>query len=229
MNGTECRDASPDSAESLQAMAEKHLPLVAYLVRRFPAGLYEPEELYQQGCIGLMKALLRFRPDAGVAFTTYAVPVILGEMRLLSRHQSPVHIPRPEREMRYRVRKACDSLSSRLGREPTADELSALLRIPSAELALLTEDIVVASSDALSDDGTPLSESLSDQDDWLSRVELHDMLSRLPETDRQLLTYRHLEGLSQTETAKRMGLTQVQISRREIVLRRQLRQMWYDA
>lgn len=210
-----------------QALAEDHLPLVAALVRRFPPGLHEPEELYQQGCIGLMKALARYRPECGAAFSTYAVPLILGEMRMLSRQYAPIHIPRPEREQRRRIRRMTVQLTSALCREPTITELANALRMEPTELLLLLDEVTVASTEASSDDGSPLSDVIADNDDWLSRVELRDLISRLPDIDRRLLTLRHIDGLSQAATAQRLGMTQVQVSRRETVLHRQLRQAWY--
>lgn len=211
----------------VRALAEDHLPLVAALVRRFPPGLHEPEELYQQGCIGLMKALARYRPECGTAFSTYAVPVILGEMRLLSRQYAPIHIPRPEREQRQRIRRMTSQLTATLSREPTINELAAALRMDPADLLFLLDDVTVSSTEASSDDGSPLIEALADEDDWLSRMELRDLIAQLPERDRQLLTLRHIEGLSQAATAHRLGMTQVQVSRREAVLRRQLHDAWY--
>ncbi len=212
---------------AMQAFAENHLPLVAAMVKRFPPGLYEPEELYQQGCIGLMKALARFQPEAGTAFSTYAVPMILGEMRMLSRQYAPIHIPRPERELRQRIRRASDTLARNLGREPTVTELAAALRTDPADLMLLTDNVSVASTDAESSAGTPLSDIVPDNDDWLSRLELRDLLNRLPEKDRRMMCMRYLEGLSQAETAQHLGMTQLQVSRREAVLRRQLRNAWF--
>lgn len=214
------------SRAALQVCAVQHLPLVAAMVRRFPSGLYEPEELYQQGCIGLMKALHRYRTESGIAFSTYAVPMILGEMRMLSRQYAPIHIPRPEREKRQRIRRMSSALSTALGREPTVQELASALRMDTGDLLLLLEDITVASTDNDLDDA-PLSSTISDKDDWLARVELRDLLSRLKNTDRQLMTLRYIEGLTQAKTAERLGMTQVQVSRREAVLRRQLRNEWY--
>ena len=212
---------------AMQAFAEDHLPLVAALVRRFPPGQYETEELYQQGCIGLMKALARYQPDLGVAFSTYAVPVILGEMRMLSRQNAPIHIPRPERELRSRIRRMTESLSAALGREPTVDDLATALRMDAADLMLLMEEVSVASTDAVPEDGSPLADTLPAEDDWLARMELCDLIGRLPERDRQLMLLRCRDGFSQTETARQLGMTQIQVSRREAVLRRQLRAEWY--
>lgn len=212
---------------AMQALAENHLPLVAAMVRRFPPGLYEPEELYQQGCVGLMKALARYQPESGVAFSTYAVPVILGEMRMLSRQTAPIHIPRPEREIRQRIRRMSGTLSSVLGREPTVQEFAASLRMNAADLMLLSEEVTVCSSDAVTDEGTPICEGMPDDDDWLTRVELRDMLSRLPDKDRELMHLRFLEGCTQADTARKLGMTQMQVSRRESVLKRRLRKAWY--
>ena len=207
--------------------AEDHLPLVAAMVRRFPNGQHEPEELYQQGCVGLMKAISRYDPDYGTAFSTFAVPLILGEMRMLSRQDCLVHIPRPERELRQRIRRAQDALTRAMSREPTIQEMAEYLRMDAAELVLLMEEVTVTSSDAETADGSPLVDLLADPDDWLTRVELRDILGHLPERDRRLLQLRYGEGRSQTETAACLGMTQVQVSRRERVLRRQLRDAWY--
>ena len=212
---------------AIQALAEAHLPLVAALVRRFPPGLHEREELYQQGCIGLMKALLRFDPAKGTAFATYAVPVILGEMRQLSRLNAPIHIPRPEQELRRRIRRCNDTLSLSLGREATVNELASAMRMDASELMLLMEDVPVTSSDAPVSDGSPLSDSIADPDDWVSSAVLLGVIDGLADQDRTLLRLRCMEGLTQAETARRLGLTQVQVSRREMLLRRQLRAIWY--
>lgn len=218
---------SPAEQHDARALAEDHLPLVAALVRRFPPGLYEPEELYQQGCIGLMKALARYRPECGTNFSTYAVPLILGEMRMLSRQYAPIHIPRPEREQRQRIRRTTAQLTTTLSREPTITELATAMRMEQTDLLLLLDDVTVSSTEAASEDGSPLINAIADDDDWLSRVELRDLIARLAETDRQLLKLRHIEGLSQADTAHRLGMTQVQVSRREAVLRRQLHNAWY--
>lgn len=216
------------SRAAMQLCAVQHLPLVAAMVRRFPPGLYEPEELYQQGCIGLMKALSRYQPETGVAFSTYAVPLILGEMRMLSRQYAPIHIPRPEREKRQRIRRTSAALSSALGRDPTVQELASALRMDTGDLILLLDDVTVTSTDNDAE-APPLSATIADDDDWLARMELRDLLSRLNETDRQLMTLRYIEGFTQAKTAAHLGMTQVQVSRREALLRRHLRKEWYGS
>lgn len=212
----------------MQLFAEDHLPLVAAVLRRFPHRYCEREELYQQGCVGLMKALARYEPERGAAFSTYAAAMILGEMRMLSRQNAPIHIPRQEREQRIRIRKAMHTLSAQLGREPTVHELASMLRMDAAELMLQMEEITVSSTDEPLSDGRNLLEHLPDADDWMRRIEIRDMIERLPEVDRRLLTLRYMHGFTQAETARQLGMTQVQVSRREIVLRKELRDAWRE-
>lgn len=205
-------------SEAVQALAEKHLPLVGMLVKRFP-GEGNREELYQQGVVGLMKALRRFNPDRGTSFSTYAAAMILGEMRMLRRQEAILHIPRPEEELRRRIHQAESRLTSLFHREPTMTELAAELRMDPAELALHMDQISVSSTDAQSHEGTPLSEWLADPEDWQKRIELRDILARLPEQDRRLLLLRHRSGLTQAQAGQRLGMTQMQVSRREKIIR----------
>lgn len=204
---------------AMQALAEKHLPLVGLMVRRFPTSGASREELYQQGVIGLMKALHQFDPTRGTAFSTYAAALILGEMRMLQRQNAALHIPRPEIELRRRIRQAETALSCQLNRPPTVPELAEALRMDAAELMLHMDDLSVASTDAASPGGKPLSELLADPEDWQTRVELRDILSRLPEKDQQLVLLRYRIGLTQAVAGQRLGMTQMQVSRREKIIR----------
>ena len=206
-----------DTQAALQRQAEQHLPLVRALARRFPAALPR-EDLFQQGVLGLMKALQRFDSTRGTAFSTYAVPFILGEMRLLLRQQSPLHIPRPERELRLRIRQAEEHLTAQLDRAPTIDELAAALDMDVTDLLLHMEEISVASTD--DEEQAPI---LPDPEDWQRRLELRDILARLPKKDQQLILLRHRAGLTQTEAGQRLGMTQMQVSRRERIIRELLR------
>ena len=214
--------------QAMQELAEDHLPLVAAMVRRFPWHVREREELYQQGCVGLMKALARYDPSMGAGFSTYAAAMILGEMRMLCRMDAPVHVPRRDRELRSRVRRAERTLAGRLGREPTMQELAQLLRMEPAELALSMEQIQVTSMDAPLPDGRSLQELLPDRDDWMNRLLLRDAVSRLSREDQRLLLLRLRLGKTQAETARAMGISQVQVSRREAAIKQRLRQAWTE-
>ena len=212
--------------QAMQELAEDHLPLVAAMVRRFPWHAREREELYQQGCVGLMKDLARYDPSMGTSFSTYAAAMILGEMRMLCRLDAPVHVPRRDRELRSRIRRAERTLASRLGREPTMQELAALLRMEPAELALSMEEIQVTSMDAPLPDGRSLQELLPDRDDWMNRLLLRDAVSHLSREDQRLLLLRLRLGKTQAETARAMGISQVQVSRREAAVKQRLRRAW---
>ena len=214
--------------QAMQELAEDHLPLVAAMVRRFPWHAREREELYQQGCVGLMKALARYDPSMGAGFSTYAAAMILGEMRMLCRMDAPVHVPRRDRELRSRVRRAERTLAGRLGREPTMQELAQLLRMEPAELALSMEQIQVTSMDAPLPDGRSLQELLPDRDDWMNRLLLRDAVSRLSREDQRLLLLRLRLVKTQAETARAMGISQVQVSRREAAIKQRLRQAWTE-
>ena len=214
--------------QAMQELAEDHLPLVAAMVRRFPWHAREREELYQQGCVGLMKALARYDPSMGAGFSTYAAAMILGEMRMLCRMDAPVHVPRRDRELRSRVRRAERTLAGRLGREPTMQELAQLLRMEPAELALSMEQIQVTSMDAPLPDGRSLQELLPDRDDWMNRLLLRDAVSHLSREDQRLLLLRLRLGKTQAETARVMGISQVQVSRREAAVKQRLRRAWTE-
>lgn len=210
---------------ALQELAEDHLPLVAAMVQRFPWHYKEKEELYQQGCLGLMKALARFDPTYGVRFSTYAAAMILGEMRMLCRLDAPIHIPRSDRELRSRIRKAESQLTTHLGRNPTVQELASLLRMDPSELILAMEQIQVTSTAS----SRTLLDLLPDQDDWMNRLLMRDMIERLSAFDQRLLLLRFRFGKTQAETARTLGISQVQVSRKEMALKQQLRQAWMEA
>ncbi len=217
------RRARAEGTEALQELAEKHLPLVGMKVRRLPGSEACREELYQQGAVGLMKALRRFDPARGVAFSTYAAAMILGEMRMLHRLDAPIHVPRGEAELRRRIRQAEEALAQRLHREPTVTELADTLHMDAAELVLHMEEISVSSTDAANEEGGALCALLADPEDWQKRIELRDILSRLPEKDRQLVLLRHRVGLTQAQAGHRLGMTQMQVSRREGINRTRLK------
>ena len=223
----ELNRARMNGREAVAALAEEHLPLVAAMVSRFPWYGREREELYQQGCVGLMKAMARYDPSYGTAFSTYAAAMILGEMRMLCRNDAPVHIPRRDRELRSRVRRTERMLTQHLSRDPTVQELASALRMDAAELMLAMEDITVSSMDAVpAGGGHTLAELLPEPDDWLDRLLLRDIVSRLPREDQRLLLMRYRLGKTQAETARAMGMTQVQVSRRESAVKAALRQAW---
>ncbi|MGN0777560.1 MAG: sigma-70 family RNA polymerase sigma factor [Aristaeellaceae bacterium] len=227
-----CRNYAPElvqthlhGREAAVLLTEEHLPLVAAVVHRFPWHGWEREELYQQGCVGLMKAMARFDPAYGIAFSTYAAAIILNEMHLLCRNDAPLDIPRRNRDMRSRVRRAECLLTKRLGREPTVQELAAALRMNTGELMLAMEHWSVPSWDAVPGHrGHALAELMLRQDDRMNRLLRHRMADMTREEQRLLLMRCYLRR-TQAETARAMGLSQVQVSRREAALKATLQEI----
>lgn len=201
-----------------------NLKLVFNLVKRFQNRGYELEDLFQIGCIGLMKAIDKFDLNYDVKFSTYAVPMIVGEIRRFLRDDNPVKVSRSIKETAYKVQQVRDMLVARLGREPTVGEVA-------AELGLSREEVVNALEAAKTpasiyeslhqDEGDPiyLLDQLKSTEDgespWLERLSVKELLNRLPERDRQIITWRFFEDKTQSDIAGRLGLSQVQISRLE--------------
>ncbi|MCL6638745.1 MAG: RNA polymerase sporulation sigma factor SigF [Firmicutes bacterium] len=201
-----------------------NLKLVFNLVKRFQNRGYELEDLFQIGCIGLMKAIDKFDLSYNVKFSTYAVPMIVGEIRRFLRDDNPVKVSRSLKETAYKVQQMRDFLVGRLGREPSVGEVA-------AELGLSREEVVSALEAAQApasiyetlhqDDGDPiflldqLSLEEAGEEPWLEQIAVKELLNKLPERDRLIVSWRFFEDLTQSDIAARLGLSQVQVSRLE--------------
>ncbi len=198
--------------------AEEHLGLARLCANRFRDRGIEYEELYSAACLGLVKAADAFLPDRGVCFSTYAVPVIMGEVRRLFRDGGSVHVGRRLRQLASEAVKAADALRQQTGREPSVRQIAAALGISEAETAeALCAAQPAVSLTACTEDG----ELQTDIPVPSGEAELHEhlalerALSLLMPQDRALISLRYLRGLTQTQTAQRLQMTQVQVSRRE--------------
>ena len=214
---------------ALAEMVRRNLPLVQACLRRFQGRGRDMEELYQQGCLGLVKALKRFDPAFEVRFSTYAVPVILGEIRRYLRDDQPFHLVRQDKERLARIPKASALLTQALGREPTVNELAANLRIHGDELVFLLESRTgIVSIEQREPGQRSFEERLSDPaaSAWLDGLMLQDLIQRLPDQARQLIYLRFKAGRTQAQTAKALGISQVQVSRLEKRIRSALKEEW---
>lgn len=219
-------------ADTQTALIEANLPLVASLCRRMCYHQADREDLYQQGCIGLIQAAERYDPKRGTAFSTFAVPYIMGEMRACCHAADVLRIPRSERTFQVRLRQVQEDLTRRLARTPNLTELAAEMHLDPPELAQHMETAeTVSLSEALADDNIALclQDTLTDDDPWLERLMLFDLLERLPSDEYTLYLLRFQQHLTQQQTAHRMSLSQSQISRMEAALRRKLSAAWKDA
>ncbi|MQL52970.1 RNA polymerase sporulation sigma factor SigF [Desulfofundulus thermobenzoicus] len=231
------RRAKSGDRDARERLINCNLKLVFNLVRRFQNRGYELEDLFQIGCIGLMKAIDKFDLHYDVRFSTYAVPMIVGEIRRFLRDDNPVKVSRSVKETAYRIHQARQKLTGRIGREPTVGEVA-------AELGISREDVVTAMEAAQAptsiyetlhqDDGDPiyLLDQLRNRGDgedgeppWLDQIALKELLMSLPERDRKILIWRFFEDRTQADVARRLGLSQVQVSRLERQAIKKLKQM----
>ncbi|HBQ29012.1 MAG TPA: RNA polymerase sporulation sigma factor SigF [Desulfotomaculum sp.] len=201
-----------------------NLKLVFNLVKRFQNRGYDLEDLFQIGCIGLIKAIDKFDFNYGVKFSTYAVPMIIGEIRRFLRDDQLIKVSRSVKETAYKIQKAREFLTNQLGREPSVSEIAEKLGLSREEIVTAIEAAQYPTSiyETLhQDEGDPI--YLLDQLDdlrvtelsWIDHIEFKDLLFKLPERDRQILSWRFFEDKTQKDIADRLGLSQVQISRRE--------------
>lgn len=207
-------------------MAEQNLGLVHSCAHRFRGRGIEYDDLFQAGCVGLLKAIAAFDTGRGVMFSTYAVPVILGEIRRLFRDGGTVKVSRGIKELGLKALRCREQLSSAMGQEPTISQIAQTMGRDPAEIA---EAIVATTPPAsLTQDedsgGGQLdlpSESIEERlSDLLS---LKQLIAELEERDRQLIFCRYYREMTQTQVAAQLGMTQVQVSRREKKILEQLR------
>lgn len=214
-----------------------NLKLVFNLVKRFQNRGYELEDLFQIGCIGLMKSIDKFDLSYDVKFSTYAVPMIVGEIRRFLRDDSPVKVSRSVKETAYKIQQVRELLTARLGREPSVGEVA-------TELGLSREEVVNALEAAQTptsiyetlhqDDGDPiyLLDQLKGEEDgdtpWLERISVKELLNNLPERDRLIIAWRFFDDKTQSDIAERLGLSQVQVSRLERQALKKLKELMED-
>lgn len=203
---------------------EGNLPLVHKLANRFRGRGVEYEELYAAGCVGLVKAVDRFEPERGLCFSTYAVPVILGEIRRLFRDGGSVKISRSLKELSVKAARLRDQLSA--NGEPRISDIAQALGVTPEEAAeALCAGIPPVSLDHGGEDGEPLPvPSASGEDALIDRLALRQCLSELSVEDREILMLRYFRRKTQSETAQILGMTQVMVSRRERKLLKELRE-----
>lgn len=203
---------------------ENNINLVRSVVHRFTNRGYEWDDLFQLGCIGLVKAIERFDTTFSVKFSTYAVPMIIGEIRRFMRDDNPVKVSRPVKELAYKVHRTQERLQGILGREPTIAEIA-------KDLSLVPQEIVAALeanqspvslyASVFHDSGDPI--LLLDQlkycdgqdNAYFENLALKEVLLRLPEKERVVIQLRFFADKTQAEVAEIIGLSQVQISRIE--------------
>lgn len=198
--------------------AEENLGLVHLCANKFRGRGIEYDDLYSAGCIGLLKAADAFDSKRGVKFSTYAVPVILGEIKRLFRDGGTVKVSRSLKELSLKAAKKRDELSKELGREPTVSELGKSLDTDECTIAeaLAVSLPPVSLTDNSDEGGGQIDVAVESPDIEISdSIAVHQVLESMETNDRRLIIYRYYKNMTQSATAKLLGMTQVQVSRRE--------------
>lgn len=206
--------------EARERLVVENSGLIWSIARRYFGRGIDPEDLYQLGCVGFLKAIDGFDLEYGTQFSTYAVPKIAGEIRRFLRDDGAVKVSRSIKERSASIKMARQSLTGILGREPTLSELSEETGLSPEEIAIAETATSAAESiqKETGEEGFSLEDVLtcgSMEEDMIERISLKEAIARLAERDRLVIDLRYFRGLTQDKTAKIMGVSQVQISRIE--------------
>ena len=218
------RRSSKGDRAARDRLIEGNLRLVLSVIQRFDKRGESPDDLFQVGCVGLLKAIANFDPDKNVRFSTYGVPMIAGEIRRYLRDNSAIRVSRSLRDTAYRVLQCREGLTLKLGREPSLSEISADLQLPEKDISAALDAISAPVSlfdPVFTDGGDPLTvmdqvrDTKNTEHSWLEQITLREGFRRLGSREKQILRARFYDGLTQMDVAKSMHISQAQVSRLE--------------
>ena len=218
--------------EARRELIEGNLRLVLSVIQRFAGRGENADDLFQVGCVGLIKAIDNFDINQPVRFSTYGVPMIIGEIRRYLRDNSAIRVSRSMRDTAYKVLQAKDAFMAQHQREPTVDEIAAVLGIRREDIVFALDAIVDPVSlyePVYSDNGDTLcvmdqvKDSKNTDEMWVERIALNQAVSRLSDRERKILALRFFQGKTQMEVSAEIGISQAQVSRLEKNALRQIR------
>jgi RNA polymerase sporulation-specific sigma factor len=205
-----------------ELLVNSNIRLVWSVVQRFINRGYEADDLFQIGCIGLLKAVDKFDLNYDVKFSTYAVPMIIGEIQRFLRDDGTVKVSRSLKETANKVRRAKDELYKHFGRSPTISEVAEAVGITPEEVVFAQEASRAPTSiheTVFENDGDPITliDQIADEgvNKWFEKIALKDAISRLTEREQLIVYLRYYKDQTQSEVAERLGISQVQVSRLE--------------
>lgn len=212
-----------ERSEARQELIEGNLKLVLSVVQKFSNRGENPDDLFQVGCIGLMKAIDNFDDTLDVRFSTYGVPMIIGEVRRYLRDSSYIRVSRSLRDTAYKAMQAKEQLQTELSRDPTVEEIAQRLEIPREDVVIALEAIVepVSLYEPVFSDGSDtvyVMDQISDssgESGWLEELSIKEAIKNLSEREKRILSLRFYTGKTQTEAARAIGISQAQVSRIE--------------
>ena len=218
------RQAQDGDKKARDKVVSDNLGLVHAIVRRFEKRGHDREELFQIGCIGLIKAIDHFDLSLNLAFSTYAVPMIVGEIRRYLRDNSAIRVSRSMRDTAYRVLQAREKWMAENQREPTVEQIAKVLDIPREEVVFAMDAIVdpVSLYEPIYDSGgdaicvmDQVSDRRNTDEKWIEHIALKEALDRLDQREQRILALRFCEGKTQMEVSAEVGISQAQVSRLE--------------
>ena len=207
-----------------ETLIQGNLRLVLSVIQRFASRGENADDLFQVGCVGLIKAIDNFDVSQNVRFSTYGVPMIIGEIRRYLRDNNAIRVSRSLRDIAYKALKARDRLAERMGREPNVTELAEELKLPREDVVFALEaiqDPVSLFEPVYNDGGDALyimdqvTDNKRPDNNWLDVIGVREALSRLSEREKHILTLRFFQGRTQMEIAGEIGISQAQVSRLE--------------
>ena len=210
-------------ASAREQLINGNLRLVLSVIQRFTNRGENLDDLFQVGCIGLIKAIDNFDISQNVRFSTYAVPMIIGEIRRYLRDNNPIRVSRSLRDIAYKAMQVKEKLINQTQREPTIEELAKAMELPREEVVMALESVVDPVSlyePVYSDGGDTIyvMDQIGDKsmdEDWLDEITLKEAITRLSDREKKILSLRFFEGHTQMEVASEIGISQAQVSRLE--------------
>ena len=218
------RRAQAGDHRAREELIEGNLRLVLSVIQRFDKRGESPDDLFQVGCIGLIKAISNFDPTKNVRFSTYGVPMIAGEVRRYLRDNSAIRVSRSIRDVAYKVLQCKEAMTADLGREPSLEEISKALELPQEEVSQALDAVCAPVSlyDPVYDQGgDPLMvmdqvrDMKNTEHNWMEHITLQDAFRTLSRREKQILSLRFYDGKTQMEVAGALGISQAQVSRLE--------------
>lgn len=229
--------AKEGNQDAKEQLVTENLGLVWAVARRFIGRGYELDDLYQIGCIGLMKCIDKFDLSYDVKFSTYAVPMISGEIKRFLRDDGMIKVSRTLKETAYKVKKAREEIINRTGIEPKLEELSELLEIDVEEIVASLEVNVEVESihkTIYQNDGNAvylidkIASEKDENENLLNQMVIEGLLKGLNDMEQTIIKLRYFENKTQTEIAKEVGISQVQVSRMEKKILLKMRDSYYQ-
>ena len=218
------RRSKEGDVSAREQLIEGNLRLVLSVIQRFDKRGESPDDLFQVGCIGLIKAISNFDPEKQVRFSTYGVPMIAGEVRRYLRDNSAIRVSRSIRDVAYRVLQCKESMTARMGREPTLEEIAKELDMERETVSEALDAVCAPISlydPVYADGGDPLTvmdqihDTKNTENAWLEHIALKEAFRRLGDREKRILSLRFVGGKTQMEVADIVGISQAQVSRLE--------------